>query len=217
MTTHTFGSPAPGDAQQASAAVRYLRYFRHWRKGRPFPAGLLIILAGIELWLAPLSSIGTIIHEGIGGISAFFIGALMFMFGVTIWLAPGYRVFAGIASILLGLIALPATNLGGFFLGTLLALAGGALAVAWTPQPGWTAPTRRERRRAKAATPDAAETTAVEATTAELTAVETTGVETTAAQQELAALEERVNEPDPAPTIRRPEVEDTGAHEHSEG
>ncbi|HEV2343982.1 MAG TPA: DUF6114 domain-containing protein [Actinocrinis sp.] len=156
MTTHSLDGPTSGDAQRPPAVVRYLHGFRHWRKGRPFPAGLLIILAGAELWLAPLSSLGTIIHEGIGGVSAFFIGALMAMFGLSIWLAPAYRTFAGIASILLGLIALPATNLGGFFVGTLLALIGGALAVSWVPQPGWHAPTYRERRRAKAARADEA-------------------------------------------------------------
>jgi Family of unknown function (DUF6114) len=145
MTTQTLDSPAGGEPQQPFA-LRAAHGFRHWRKGRPFPAGLLIVLAGIELWLAPLSSIGNIIHEGVGGISAFFIGALMVMFGITVWFAPAYRVFAGVASILLGLIALPATNLGGFFIGTLMALIGGGLAVAWTPRPGWEAPTRRQRR-----------------------------------------------------------------------
>jgi hypothetical protein len=144
MTTQTLDSPASGEPNQPFA-LRVLRGFRHWRKGRPFPAGLLILLAGIELWLAPFSSIGTIIHEGVGGISAFFIGALMMMFGITVWFTPAYRVFAGIASILLGLIALPATNLGGFFIGTLLSLIGGGLAVAWVPRPGWEAPTRRQR------------------------------------------------------------------------
>jgi hypothetical protein len=198
MTTHTFDGPASdgprsdgtvsngtvsdgpasdgpasdglrsGDEQRPPAVLRFLHGFRHWRKGRPFPAGLMIILAGVELWLAPLSSIGTIIHEGIGGISAFFIGALMAMFGLAIWFAPAYRSFAGIASILLGLVALPATNLGGFFLGTLLALIGGALAVSWVPRPGWQAPTFIERRRAKAAHAD-------EASTSSLPEVEETG------------------------------------------
>ena len=149
MTTQTLDSPASGEPDEPFAQ-RALRGFRHWRKGRPFPAGLLIVLAGVELWLAPFSSIGTIIHEGVGGVSAFFIGALMMMFGLTVWLTPAYRVFAGVASILLGLIALPATNLGGFFIGTLLSLIGGALAVAWVPRPGWEAPTRRQRRRATA-------------------------------------------------------------------
>jgi hypothetical protein len=188
--------------------------FRHWRKGRPFPAGLLIVLAGVELWLAPLSSIGTIMHEGIGGISAFFIGLLMLMFGLTVWVAPDYRVFAGIASILLGLVALPATNLGGFFLGTLLALIGGGLATSWMPRPGWEAPTRGERRRMRAA--QSAQVQEVSGTDI--------GAPTeppTPTQLELAELEARVTGPAPArpgptpfeqaQTVNLPEVENPGA------
>ncbi len=172
MTTHTFDTSTSGEAHRPSATVRFMHTFRHWRKGRPFPAGLLVILAGVELWLAPLSSIGTIMHEGIGGISAFFIGMLMVMFGLTVWIAPAYRFFAGIASILLGLIALPATNLGGFFIGTLLALIGGGLAASWMPRPGWEAPTFTARRRMRA------EQTASrpgETPTADLPEVENTG------------------------------------------
>lgn len=150
MTTQSH--PVPESAGRTPQRAAHA--FRRWRKGRPFPSGLLIALAGAELWLAPLSPIGTIVHEGIGGISAFFIGALMVMFGLAVWFAPAYRVFSGVATILLGLLALPATNLGGFLIGTLLALVGGSLAVAWTPRPGWSAPTRRERRRTARAHPE---------------------------------------------------------------
>jgi len=50
----------------------------------------------------------------------------------AIWSPPAYRFFSGVASIMLGLIALPTVNLGGFFIGTLLALIGGALSAAWS-------------------------------------------------------------------------------------
>lgn len=151
MTTQILDNPAAGDSRRPPAVLRAVRSFRLWRKRRPFPAGLLVTLAGVELWLAPYSSIGVMIHEGIAGFSAVFIGTLLVMFGMTVWFAPAYRAFAGIAAILLGLIALPTVNLGGFFLGTLLALIGGALATSWVPRPGWQAPTRGERRRARRA------------------------------------------------------------------
>ena len=225
MTTHTFDTPTSGESNRPTAVVRFLHAFRHWRKGRPFPAGLLIILAGVELWLAPLSSLGTIIHEGIGGVSAFFIGMLMLMFGLTVWIAPAYRAFAGIASILLGLIALPATNLGGFFLGTLLALIGGGLATSWMPRPGWEAPTRGQRRRMRAA--QAQETREAAA----LDVAAPPSEPPTVAELELAQLEARVHEPgtspshaapplsalsqpapsEEAPTVNLPEVENPGA------
>lgn len=158
MTTQILENTSPDGAHRPPAVVRAYRAFRHWRKARPFPSGLLILLSGIEIWAAPYSSIGVMIHEGIAGFSAVFVGTLLIVFGLTVWFAPMYRMFAGIAAILLGLIALPTINIGGFVLGTLLALIGGGLAVAWTPRPGWTAPTWSERRRkgqeARPDTPD---------------------------------------------------------------
>lgn len=155
MSTHILGEPAPaqppaapGDShRRPPLPVRVMHTFRQWRKGRPFVGGLLAILAGVELLSAPLTSLGVMIHEGVAGFSASFFGPLLVVFGLAIWFAPAYRLFAGIASILLGLIALPTINLGGFFIGTLLALIGGALSASWTPRPGWQAPSRRERRR----------------------------------------------------------------------
>lgn len=152
MTTHTLESPASDGTGRPPAVVRALRAFRHWRKARPFPSGLLIILSGLEIWAAPYSSIGVMIHEGIAGFSAVFVGTLLIVFGLTVWFATAYRAFAGIAAILLGLIALPTINIGGFIIGTLLALIGGGLAVAWTPRPGWEAPTWRQKRAAKRGT-----------------------------------------------------------------
>ena len=147
MTTQILENTSSHGAHRPPAVVRAYRAFRHWRKARPFPSGLLIVLSGLEIWAAPYSSIGVMIHEGIAGFSAVFVGTLLVLFGLTVWFAPMYRVFAGIAAILLGLIALPTINLGGFVIGTLLALIGGALAVAWTPRPGWTAPSWSERHR----------------------------------------------------------------------
>ncbi len=228
MTTQTLESPAGDDHGRRPLALRLLHSFRLWRKERPFPAGLLIVLSGVELWLAPYSSIGVMIHEGIAGFSAVFIGALLVMFGLTVWFAPAYRAFAGIASILLGLIALPTVNIGGFVLGTLLALIGGALAVSWTPRPGWDAPgfAERRRRRNEQRALEATQSTqtqaaqepaqAGEAGTPETTAAEAEGAPAVSATDaELAALEARVREP-VDPTTELPEVEDGGAPQHPE-
>ena len=207
MTTQTLENPAAGDSHRPPAVLRGLHAFRHWRKGRPFPGGLLITLSGIELWLAPYSSIGVMIHEGIAGFSSIFIGALLVMFGCTVWFAPAYRFFAGIASIMLGLIALPTVNLGGFFIGTLLALIGGGLSAAWMPRPGWDAPTRRQRRRRSVEEPrpesgDEPGTAAFESAEAEAAA------ETAAPP----APEPPSYDPAQAP-MNFPEVEDGGAHQ----
>jgi hypothetical protein len=150
---------------------RYRRPFRVWRRGRPFYAGLSILLAGLEIYWAPHSSVGKMISMGLPGISSLFIPIFLIIFAVTVWFFPTYRVFSGIAAILLALLSLVATNLGGFFIGFLLGMFGGAFAVAWTPRADYTADTRRQRRRralageftAEFTAPDGSAETAAEA------------------------------------------------------
>jgi Family of unknown function (DUF6114) len=113
--------------------------FRAWRRSRPFSGGLLVLLAGLELLLIPLSgvlghgAIKLVIYIGIGGVFGVLIGLLLVAAGIIIWVNPVHRVFYGIAGIVLGIVSFPASNLGGFFIGMLLAVIGGSLAFAWAP------------------------------------------------------------------------------------
>lgn len=113
--------------------------FRAWRHTRPFAGGLLILLAGLELLLIPLGgdlghgAIKLIIYIGIGGVFGVLIGLLLIAAGIMIWVNPEHRVFYGIAGIVLGIVSFPTSNLGGFFIGMLLAMIGGAIAFAWEP------------------------------------------------------------------------------------
>lgn len=115
--------------------------FRGWRRSRPFWGGLLLLIAGLELLAIPLSGVlikgqvKLVIYIGIGGVFGVLIGALLIVAGIVLWVNPAHRVFYGIAGIVLGILSFPASNLGGFFLGMLLAIIGGALAFAWTPAP----------------------------------------------------------------------------------
>jgi Family of unknown function (DUF6114) len=129
----------------------YRRPFRRWRRERPFGAGLSILLSGLEIYWAPHSSVGKMLSMGLPGISSLFIAIFLVIFGITVWFFPTYRVFSGVASILLALLSLVATNLGGFFIGFLLGMFGGAFAVAWTPRADYTVETRRQRRHRLAA------------------------------------------------------------------
>jgi hypothetical protein len=67
------------------------------------------------------------------GAGSLIIGVLLVVLGVSLWFQKHVRTFAGVAAILLGLVSLPVSNFGGFLLGFLLALVGGAMAVAWAP------------------------------------------------------------------------------------
>ncbi|MQY12054.1 hypothetical protein SRB5_21830 [Streptomyces sp. RB5] len=118
--------------------LRYWRLrFRAWRGSRPFWAGLFTLLGGIPIGYLPYHNLqfGTL-SVRIGspaGASALVIGVLLITLGLTLWFHAIVRVFAGVAAIVLALVSLPATNLGGYFIGFLLAMIGGALAISWAP------------------------------------------------------------------------------------
>lgn len=100
-----------------------------------------MLLAGTELLAIPLSGVllqgqvRLVIYIGAGGVLGVLCGALLIAAGTAAWLNPEHRVFYGITGIVLGIASFPASNLGGFFAGMLLAIAGGALAFAWCPDP----------------------------------------------------------------------------------
>jgi len=113
--------------------------WRAWRRGRPFGGGLLLLLAGLELVLIPLSgvlghgAIKLVIYIGIGGVFGVLIGLLLIAAGIMLWVSPVHRVFYGVAGVVPAIASFPTSNLGGFFIGMLLAVIGGSLAFAWAP------------------------------------------------------------------------------------
>jgi len=127
--------PATGRRRGSQARATW----RRWRRSRPFWGGLLLVLSGLELLALPLTGvlvkgqIKLVIYIGIGGVFGVLIGVLLIAAGIVLWVNPTHRVFYGIAGIVLGIISFPASNLGGFVLGMLLAIIGGALAFAWVP------------------------------------------------------------------------------------
>jgi hypothetical protein len=128
--------PAAGDEEPpASSLKRALAGWRAWRRSRPFWGGLFLIASGAEMLLIPLpmQSMGLFLHIGTGGVLGILIGALLIASALLIWFNPGQRTFYSIAAVLLAIVALSATNLGGFIIGTLLGVTGGSLAFAWTP------------------------------------------------------------------------------------
>ncbi len=113
--------------------------WRAWRRSRPFWGGLLLLLAGLEMLLIPLTGvlargqIKLVIYVGIGGIFGILIGALLIACGLALWFNHAHKTFYSIAGVLLAIISFIGTNLGGFFIGMLLGIVGGSLAFAWTP------------------------------------------------------------------------------------
>jgi hypothetical protein len=120
------------------ARLRYGRLaFRHWRWQRPFWAGLLTLVAGVPIAYFPYANLTlgqlTVRMATTAGSGSLIIGVLLFVLGLTMWFQSAVRIFAGVASILLALVSLVVSNFGGFLVGFLFALLGGALAVSWAP------------------------------------------------------------------------------------
>lgn len=111
--------------------------FRIWRGGRPFWAGLLTILGGVPIAYLPYANLTigqlTMRMATTAGAGSVIIGVLLITLGLTMWYHHIVRVFAGVAAILLALISIPVSNLGGLVIGFLLAVLGGALSIAWAP------------------------------------------------------------------------------------
>ncbi|MBT2487704.1 hypothetical protein J7E96_03960 [Streptomyces sp. ISL-96] len=111
--------------------------FRAWRGGRPFWAGLLTLVGGVPIAWLPYAEIKighlTMAMATTAGAGSLIIGVLLVTLGLTMWYHHIVRIFAGVASILLALVSIPVSNLGGFGVGFLLALIGGALSISWAP------------------------------------------------------------------------------------
>ncbi|AWW37475.1 membrane protein [Streptomyces sp. AS58] len=124
---------APGTDEHYLRVFR--RNFRAWRGTRPFWAGLFVMLGGLPIAYFPYANLRighlTLAMATTAGAGSLIIGVLLVVLGFSLWFQKHVRTFAGVAAILLALVSIPVSNLGGFLVGFLLALIGGAMAVAW--------------------------------------------------------------------------------------
>lgn len=159
--------------------------FTQWRRSRPFFAGLLMLLGGVVILTPAYLSleVSNIIIQvsTISGVSTFIIGALLIACGLMTWFGGGSRILTGVAGIILGIVALPTSNFGGFVLGTLLALVGGALALSWTDSSKEELAAQREakkQQKAERATTESSKTSGTSNSTAVavLAAITATGL-----------------------------------------
>ncbi|MYR96989.1 MULTISPECIES: DUF6114 domain-containing protein [unclassified Streptomyces] len=129
---------SPESTGQNEHHIRVLRRgFRAWRGNRPFWAGLFTLAGGVPIAYFPYANMHlgnvTLAMSTTAGAGSLIIGVLLITLGLTMWFHSIVRVFAGVAAILLALISIPVANIGGFVVGFLLALIGGALSISWAP------------------------------------------------------------------------------------
>lgn len=105
--------------------------FKRWRRSQPFAGSILLILAGILVLIGPLSLValaflGNMIWAGL------LVGGLLLVMGLIQLFAPYYSIITGSVGIVLSLVSF-VVAVGGFGIGMILGIIGGALGVAWRP------------------------------------------------------------------------------------
>lgn len=106
--------------------------FRIWRKSRPFWGGLLVIVASGEMLVSERAPLQVITHIGTQGVAGYLIPTFMLLCGVLLWFRPIDRSIHSLIAIFLALGSWITSNLGGYFVGMMVGVVGGALAFAWT-------------------------------------------------------------------------------------
>ncbi|MCX4856196.1 DUF6114 domain-containing protein [Streptomyces canus] len=128
---------APAYAHSDSGFTRARRDFRTWRRTRPFWAGLLVLLAAAPIIYFPYFNLSlgglSVAMSTMAGAGSLVIGLTLIVLAGLLWFQPVIRFFAGCVAVFLGVLSLPISNFGGFFVGTLFAATGGLLALAWGP------------------------------------------------------------------------------------
>jgi hypothetical protein len=118
----------------SGSSLRRLRLgFRYWRRSRPFWAGLWCLVGGAIIAYGPVTVFrfvlvsGTIVSVGI------LVGVVVALMGLFLWFLPLNRHIAGVLAIAFSLVSFITSNLGGFIVGMILGIIGGAMGFAWTP------------------------------------------------------------------------------------
>ncbi|ADD42693.1 DUF6114 domain-containing protein [Stackebrandtia nassauensis] len=117
----------------AETIRRWWRAFTAWRRDRPFWGGVLTIAGALELLALTAAPLQIMLIRGLAGIGTLVIAAMLIALAIISWTHGHLRVICGVFIVILGLASFAVSNLGGFFIGLLLALVGGSLIFAWQP------------------------------------------------------------------------------------
>ncbi|WP_205520053.1 DUF6114 domain-containing protein [Virgibacillus doumboii] len=107
--------------------------FKKWRNNRPFWGASLVILAGLLILYIPIQLYAIAFVPGSLVFIGFLFGGLMLITGVLGYLYPKFSTVFGIVAIFLSVLSVMGA-LGGFLIGTIIGIAGGALLIAWEKQ-----------------------------------------------------------------------------------
>src|SRR5699024_2366883 len=119
-----------GKLQQRYAKVSEGGNFKKWRNRRPFWAASIILLAGLVILYIPLHLYAIAFIPGSLVFVGFLFGGLTLIIGIFTFIYPQFSTVLGVIAIFLSVLSVMGA-LGGFIIGTILGIIGGALAIAW--------------------------------------------------------------------------------------
>ncbi|NEA51194.1 DUF6114 domain-containing protein, partial [Streptomyces sp. SID10815] len=117
-----------------AAAVRARRWFRAFRRTRPFWGAVWMVAGGWTVLKFSLAPMRLVVSAGFDGIAGYLLGGGMILCGLIPLAAPRQRFTFGILGSVLAVVSLVASNLGGFLVGMALGVLGGAMTVGWGPK-----------------------------------------------------------------------------------
>ena len=124
----------PVSLVRPGSAGRTWRRFRGWRQSRPFWGGLFLVLSAVEIFLTTQLSLGGLSFQlGPTGFLSWLIPTILLACGLLAWVTPAQHLFYAVVAAVTAVFSLIGVNLGGFFVGLILGVAGAGLVFAWTP------------------------------------------------------------------------------------
>ncbi len=129
------GLEEEGGPQEPERPHRTLRArFRYYRRTRPFWGAVLMILGGLEIAAIPATA-WRILMLSPSVVLAIAVGLVAVILGTVALMSPTQNKLYGLLGVLMAGVSFVTSNLGGFLIGALVTLLGGALTFAWTELP----------------------------------------------------------------------------------
>src|SRR5690348_9116606 len=107
---------APGSRNGPGATSR-VSSFNEWRARRPFWAVVVCLLGGIELYSVTQAPLSVVVMQGLPGLATLFIASMTVILGILTLAQPHLRSIIGWAIIVMGILSILVSNLGGFVVG----------------------------------------------------------------------------------------------------
>lgn len=126
-TAGAVAAPPVSRAVSKAATVRV-----PWHAQRPLVGGILLAVGGVAIFFSGSFDFGQFrVQLGTDALQTAIVPALLVLLGVLAVSVPRMHAVIGIVALATSLYSLVAVNLGGFFVGMIIASVGGILVVAW--------------------------------------------------------------------------------------